>query len=230
MAVALKKRVPKFSLTRQTKGGLRKVDVKFSDQKQTVILFFPLAFTPGCTEEMCQVSTDLKIYEKLDAKIYGISVDSPYSQYAWANKCKLKIPLLSDFNKKVSKLFGTLQAKFKGFEGVARRSAFVIDSSGVLVYRWIGDKDCMKQPPFKEIKSALEKSKSTPTTKKTTAKPAAKTTKAKAKTATKSKAVAKPKTKAAAKPKAKKAATPKKTSKVKKPVAKKRLKSTKKKR
>ena len=93
---------PDFTLKTKTASGLQ--DVKLSDnfgQRNTVLLFFPLAFTGVCTQEMCDVSGGISAYDGLNAAVYGISVDSPFAQEAWAQQEKITIKLLSDLNKTV---------------------------------------------------------------------------------------------------------------------------------
>ena len=76
---------------------------------------FPFAFTSVCTEETCSVRDDLASYSNLNAQVYGISVDSPFAQEVMANR-ELEFPLLSDFNKEVSKSYGVLYEDFIGLE------------------------------------------------------------------------------------------------------------------
>ncbi|NBR68958.1 MAG: peroxiredoxin [Verrucomicrobia bacterium] len=132
-------------------------DVKLSDnfgKKKTVLLFFPLAFTGVCTKEFCDVSSGLSAYEKLDATVYGISVDSPFAQEAWADKEKIQIPLLSDLNKEVSKAYGTLLPDLIGLGSVSARAAFVIDKAGVIKYSEQTPTP-LELPDFKKIQAAL---------------------------------------------------------------------------
>jgi peroxiredoxin len=135
MALSAGSKAPEFTL--KTKRGGDPKDVKLSEnfgKKKTVLLFFPLAFTGVCTKEFCDVSAGLSAYEKLDAAVYGISVDSPFAQEAWAEKEKIQTPLLSDLNKEVSKAYGTLLPDLIGLGSVSARAAFVIDKSGVIRY------------------------------------------------------------------------------------------------
>ncbi len=83
-------KAPDFTLKTTTAEGLK--DVKLSDnfgKKQTLLLFFPLAFTGTCTQEMCDVTAGLGEYSGLNAEVYGISVDSPFAQAAWAKQNKI---------------------------------------------------------------------------------------------------------------------------------------------
>lgn len=155
MALAAGTKAPDFTL--KTKRGGDPKDVKLSDhfgKKKTVLLFFPLAFTGVCTKEMCDVSAGLSAYEKLDAAVYGISVDSPFAQEAWADKEKIKIQLLSDLNKEVSKKYGTLLPDLIGLGSVSARAAFVIDKAGVIKHSEQTPTP-LELPDFSKIQSAL---------------------------------------------------------------------------
>jgi glutaredoxin-dependent peroxiredoxin len=156
MALAPGSKAPAFSLKSKTADGLK--DVALADslgKKQTVLLFFPLAFTSVCTDEMCSVSQGLDAYTGLNAAIYAISVDSPFAQEAWAKANKITFPILSDFNKEVAKAYDVLYADLLGFKGVAKRSAFVIGVDGVIKYSSSSD-DPKVLPDFKAIQAALK--------------------------------------------------------------------------
>lgn len=135
MPIAVGTKAPDFTL--KSKGAAGLSDVKLSSnfgQKNTVLLFFPLAFTSVCTSELCDVSQGLQDYKSLNAEIIGISVDSPFSQEAWAQKEKISITLVSDLNKEVTRAYGV---EFKGLAGIgdtSARAAFIIDRNGVVQY------------------------------------------------------------------------------------------------
>jgi|SRR5580658_5508915 peroxiredoxin len=148
---------PDFTLKTKSANGLE--DVKLSDnfgQRNTVILFFPLAFTGVCTQEFCDVSGGISAYESLNAAVYGISVDSPFAQEAWASKEKISIKLLSDLNKTVTKSYEVVFPGLAGIGDTAARAAFVIDKEGKIVYaeQTTTPKDL---PNFEAVKSALAK-------------------------------------------------------------------------
>lgn len=146
---------PDFTLKTKTPDGLEDVCLsEHKGQQNVVLLFFPFAFTGVCTEEACSVRDDLSAYDDLDAKVYGISVDSPFAQEAMSLKESLNFPILSDFNKKVSSEYGVLYDNFIGFEGVSKRSAFVISKDGKIAYSWSSD-DPKQLPDFSLIKQAL---------------------------------------------------------------------------
>ncbi len=155
MALSTGTKAPDFTLKSKNADGL--ADVKLSDnfgKKKTVLLFFPLAFTSVCQDELCSVSAGLDAYEGLNAAVYAISVDSPFAQEAFAKANGLKLPLLSDFNKEVSKAYDVLFEDLIGLKGVAKRSAFVIDEAGKIIYAESSD-DPKVLPDFDAIKSAL---------------------------------------------------------------------------
>jgi peroxiredoxin len=146
---------PNFTLKTKTPEGLIDVDLNsHKGESCVVLLFFPFAFTGVCTEETCSVRDDLSSYESLNAKVYGISVDSPFAQEAMSLKENLNFPLLSDFNKEVSSKYGVLYEDFIGFNGVSKRSAFVISTTGEITFSWSSD-DPKQLPDFNAIKAAL---------------------------------------------------------------------------
>lgn len=155
MALATGIKAPDFTLKTKNADGLH--DVTLSSQfgkKKTVLLFFPLAFTSVCMDEMCTVNSGLQAYKDLNAEVYGISVDSPFAQEKMAQIDQLQFPLLSDFNKEVSEAYDVLYADLLGFKGVAKRSAFVIDADGTILYSESSD-DPKVVPDFDAIKATL---------------------------------------------------------------------------
>ncbi|MBT3603089.1 MAG: redoxin domain-containing protein [Candidatus Latescibacteria bacterium] len=156
MSLSVGDQAPGFTLKRKHADGLD--DVSLSDyqgQKNVVILFFPLAYTSVCTDELCSVSQGLDAYDNLNAQVVGVSVDSPFAQEAWANANDITIPLLSDFNKEVSAAYDSQFEDLLGFKGVAKRSAFVIDKNGVVQFASVSD-DPKELPDFAAIKACLE--------------------------------------------------------------------------
>ena len=156
MAIATGTKAPDFTLKSKNEEGL--ADIALSDnlgKSSTVLLFFPLAFTSVCQDELCSIRDSLADYEGLNAQVYGISVDSPFSQEAFAQaNGGFKFPLLSDFNKDVSAAYDVLFEDLLGFKGVSKRSAFVIDKEGTVVYSESSD-DPKQLPDFEAIKAAL---------------------------------------------------------------------------
>src|SRR5436190_15849449 len=130
MALSVGTKAPDFSLKSKQSSGL--VDVKLSNnfgKKNTLLLFFPLAFTSVCTQEMCDISAGLNAYSGLNADVIAVSVDTPFSQQAWAQKEKITIPLASDLNKEVIKKYDVVFPMLAGIGDTAARAAFVIDKT-----------------------------------------------------------------------------------------------------
>lgn len=155
MALSTGSKAPEFTLKQKAADGLK--DISLADnfgEKNTVLLFFPFAFTSVCQEELCTVSGGFEAYEALNAVVYGISCDSPFAQEAFAKANKITIPLLADYNHEVCAAYDVMYPDLLGFKGVAKRSAFVISTEGVVTYAWSSD-DPHDLPPFEEIKAAL---------------------------------------------------------------------------
>ncbi len=160
MPLAVGTKAPDFSLPTKTPEGPKQI--KLSENfvsKNTVLLFFPMAFTGVCTTEMCDVSQNFDAYIGLNAAVYGISGDNPFAQEAWAKKENITVPLLSDYEHKVARDYGVaydafLPQKNLGMSGVAKRSAFIVDKKGVIQYAESSD-DPTQLPNFDKIKAKL---------------------------------------------------------------------------
>jgi peroxiredoxin len=159
MPIAVGTKAPDFTLKSKNASGL--VDVKLSEnfgKQNTVLLFFPLAFTGVCTQEMCDITAGLGQYSGLNADVIGISVDSPFAQEAWANQHKIGIKLVSDLNKTTTKAYDVVFPGLAGIGDTSARAAFVIDKAGQIVYseQTPTPKDL---PNFAAIKDCLAKQK-----------------------------------------------------------------------
>lgn len=118
-----------------------------------------MVFTGVCTQEMCAISQNLNTYADLNATVFGISGDNPFAQEAWAIKESIKVPLLSDYDHEVARSYGVAYESFLpehqlGMKGVAKRSTFVIDRSGIIQYAESHD-DPKNIPDFENIKVVL---------------------------------------------------------------------------
>lgn len=134
MPIAVGTKAPDFTLKSKSPAD---VEVKLSNnfgKKNTVVLFFPLAFTGVCTTELCDVTAGLSAYAGLNADVIGISVDSPFAQAAWAQKEKIGITLASDLNKTTTKAYDVVFPMLAGVGDTSARAAFVIDKNGVVQY------------------------------------------------------------------------------------------------
>ena len=152
MSYQIGDKIPSFTL-QDTEGN--QVTIEAGTNNHTVLLFFPLAFSSVCTDELCSVRDNMKLYESLDAKVYGISIDSFFSLKAFKQSQNLNFTLLSDFNKVQSNNFGVLNDDFFGMNGVAKRSAFVLDGDMKLVHSEILE-DAGNLPNFDKINEALK--------------------------------------------------------------------------
>ncbi|MEK7707519.1 MAG: redoxin domain-containing protein [Verrucomicrobiota bacterium] len=156
MAIAVGTKAPDFTLKSKSPVD---ADVKLSNnfgKKNTVLLFFPLAFTGVCTAEMCDITAGLGAYTGLNADVIAISVDSPFAQQAWSQKEKIGVTLASDLNKEVTKAYDVLFPMLAGVGDTSARAAFVIDKNGVVQYseRTATPKDL---PNFEAVKATLAK-------------------------------------------------------------------------
>ena len=156
MALEIGSKAPDFTLKSMTADGLADITLSANFGKQaTVLLFFPLAFTSVCTQELCDVTAGLGKFSDLKAEVLGISVDSPFAQSAWAKKEGITIKLLSDLNKTVTKAYDVVFPGLAGIGDTSARAAFVIDAAGKIVYseRTPTPKDL---PDFGNIEAALQ--------------------------------------------------------------------------
>lgn len=160
MALKVGDKAPDFELSTKTAEGPKKLKLSNNfGKKNSVLLFFPMAFTGVCTKEMCDVSQGLSAYTSLNAEVWGISGDNPFAQEAWAQKEKITVPLLADYEHKTAQAFGVAYDSFLpqinlGMSGVPKRSAFVVDKQGVIRYAESSD-DPKQLPNFDAIKKSL---------------------------------------------------------------------------
>ena len=133
--------------------------VTLSDELQkgpVVLVFYPADFTSVCQEELCRFRDVLADYNNMGANVLGISVDGIFSHKAFKEANDIDFPLLSDWDKHVIKAYDIVDADFVGMKDVAKRSVFVVDTDGTIVYGWVGE-DQGKLPPFDEVKMAVTK-------------------------------------------------------------------------
>lgn len=153
MKIEVGQQAPDFILRDTEKNTISLAEQKGNN---VLLLFFPLAFTSVCTTELCNIRDNITMYNKANAKVFGISVDSPQTLAKFKEDQHLNFPLLSDFNKEVSESFGCLYDVFAGWmKGVSKRSAFVIDKNGVVQYAEVLEK-AGDLPNFAAITSTLQ--------------------------------------------------------------------------
>jgi glutaredoxin-dependent peroxiredoxin len=161
MTLSIGTKAPDFALSSKTADGV--ILVKLSDnfgKKNTLLLFFPMAFTGVCATELCDTSNELGAYENVNTRVYGISGDSPFSLEAWSREKNIKVSLLSDYDHSVAKAYGVAYDSFAPqrnlpMGGVPKRSAFIVDRNGVIQYAESSD-DPRILPNFAAIKATLQ--------------------------------------------------------------------------
>jgi glutaredoxin-dependent peroxiredoxin len=128
-----------------------------TEKEKALLLFFPLAFSKVCTEELCKVKDNMKMYNALNTNVAGISVDSFFTLKEFKKTYNLNFTLLSDFNKEVSYKYNSFYDDYFGMKGVAKRAAFIINKNQIIEYAEILD-DSDQLPDFKKIQKALSQS------------------------------------------------------------------------
>ncbi len=156
MVVRIGQKAPDFALPDSDKKT-RSLG-EFSKNGTVVLAFFPFAFSGTCDKEMCTFRDGFGALQGAGAQLVGVSVDSSYSLKAFAQTYNLQFPLLSDFNKKVTRLYGVLQDPWVGlgYKGVAKRSVFLVDKRGILRFKWVTDVPS-EEPPYPEIVKTAQK-------------------------------------------------------------------------
>ena len=153
MKIEIGQVAPEFTLYDSAKNKVTLSDLK---GQNVLLLFFPLAFTSTCTAELCSIRDNISFYNDVNAKVFGISVDSLHTLAKYKADQNLNFSLLSDFNKDVSSLYGSLYEMFGyNMKGVSKRSAFVIDKNGIVRYAEVLE-NASEQPNFKNITLTLE--------------------------------------------------------------------------
>jgi len=156
VALRLGQKVPEFALPDADQKTRSLVEL--IKQGPVVLAFFPFAFSGVCDKEMCTFRDGFDALQQVGAQLVGISVDSSYSLKAFAQTYNLQFPLLSDFNKKIVKLYGVLQDPWVGlgYKGVAKRAIMIVDRQRRLRYKWVTDAPT-EEPPYAEVVKAAQK-------------------------------------------------------------------------
>jgi peroxiredoxin len=128
-ALEVGQQAPEFQL-RGPAGQLFSLS-DYRGKQHVVLVFYPLAFSPVCSHQLPALQGDIGEFERLDAVVLGVSVDSYHANSAFAKQLGLTFPLLSDFHRKASAAYGVLDTR----RGTSARALFVIDKQGTLVFR-----------------------------------------------------------------------------------------------
>jgi peroxiredoxin len=146
---------PDFTLLNNKR---EKVTLSEQRGKNVVLAFFPAAFTGVCEKELCTFRDSLALFNDLDAAVYGVSVDAPFSNNAFAEKNQINFPILSDYARQAVRAYGVAHDDFAGMPGytAAKRSVFVIDKQGKVAYSWVADVPS-QEPNYDDVQAAVRK-------------------------------------------------------------------------
>ena len=135
--IKVAERAPEFELEALADGEFRNISLNEYKGKWVVLFFWPLDFTFVCPTEIRSFNELYDDFRKLNSEVLGASVDSVYSHKAWVENGlgQIRFPLLSDFNKRVSRMYDILVED----KGVALRGTFIIDPEGNLRYVVVSD-------------------------------------------------------------------------------------------
>jgi peroxiredoxin len=149
MPIAVGQPAPDFTLKDQSQKDIKLSD--FAGKRNVVLVFYPLDFSPLCTDEHVCFINELKQFESLNAQVLGLSVDSVWTHQAFAEKMGITYPLLADFHPKgaVAQLFGV----YVPDRGVSGRSVAIVDKAGKIA--WFKNYDYPSIPDMKEVAQAL---------------------------------------------------------------------------
>lgn len=152
MKIEIGQHAPDFTLYDTTKN---KISLSALKGHNVLLLFFPQAFTSVCTKELCSVRDNISLYNNANATVLGISVDSVYTLAKFKEEQQYNFSLLSDFNKDVSTAYGSLYDTWKlDMKGVSKRSAFVIDKYGIIIYAEVLQ-NASDEPSYTNIEKIL---------------------------------------------------------------------------
>lgn len=149
MSIAVGQSAPDFTLPNQDKKEVKLSD--FAGKKNVVLVFYPLDWSPVCTNEHACMVNDMKSFESLDAEVLGVSVDSVWSHKAFADKMGIKYSLLADFHPKgaMSEKYGVYLAD----KGITGRAIVIVNKAGNVA--WAKNYDIPVVPDVNEVAAAL---------------------------------------------------------------------------
>ena len=149
MSIAVGQAAPDFTLPNQDKREVKLSD--FAGKKNVVLVWYPLDWSPTCTNEHACFVNDMKQFETLDAEVLGVSVDSVWSHKAFADKMGIKYSLLADFQPRgaMSEKYGVYLAD----KGITGRAIAIVSKAGKIA--WFKNYDIPVVPDIKEVAAAL---------------------------------------------------------------------------
>ena len=149
MSIAVGQTAPDFALLNQEKKEVKLSD--FAGKKNVVLVWYPLDWSPTCTNEHVCFVNDMKAFETLEAEVLGVSVDSVWSHKAFAEKMGIKYSLLADFHPRgaMSEKYGVYLAD----KGITGRAIAIVNKAGKVA--WFKNYDIPVVPDLKEVAAAL---------------------------------------------------------------------------
>ncbi len=149
MSIAVGQTAPDFMLLNQEKKEVKLSD--FAGEKNVVLVWYPLDWSPTCTNEHVCFVNDMKAFETLDAEVLGVSVDSVWSHKAFAEKMGIKYSLLADFHPRgaMSEKYGVYLAD----KGITGRAIAIVNKAGKV--GWFKNYDIPVVPDLREVAAAL---------------------------------------------------------------------------
>lgn len=152
MAIAVGADAPKLSLYDDTRAV---VNLPVAGEV-TVVVFFPAAFTGVCTTEMCSFRDAMAQFNSLNAKVFGVSVDLPFSIAEFKKQNSLNFPVISDFGHEAIEAYGVVFQDLAGIKGytAAKRSVFVIGKDGKVAWSWLSEAQT-NEPDYDAVQKAV---------------------------------------------------------------------------
>lgn len=149
-ALTVSTKAPDFTLEGTTEEPLTLSEV-LKETRFAILAFYPLAFSPVCSDQLSLYQEVLDEFERLGARVIGVSVDSKYTQQAFAKSRGITFPLLADFHPKgaVAEKYGVMRE-----DGVAERALFIVDSEGTIRYSYVSE--LRKNPGADGLLEALD--------------------------------------------------------------------------
>ena len=155
MAINVGDTAPNFELV-DTELKMRTLD-EFKGKK-IVLSFIVAARSPVCEVELCTFRDSWDEISNLGAQVIAISNDGPFANKAFAEKNNYNFPLLGDYKSQTIRDYDVLMPHLLHVKdyNAAKRSVFVIDENGTVVYKWVSE-DPLKEPNYQEIIEILKK-------------------------------------------------------------------------
>lgn len=142
-----RQKAPFFQATAVVDGKFKKVSLNDYEGKYLAVLFYPFDFTYVCPTELTSFSDSLDRFKAINSDVIAISTDSHFTHLAWTKTPRnqggvgnLRIPLLADISKKISRNYGVLvEDELDELFGAALRGLFIIDGKGTIRSLQIND-------------------------------------------------------------------------------------------